>query len=250
MRTKWTIVNKILHDCNLILEILDARFPEETRNKEIEEKVRRQGKKLIYVINKCDLVPKHYLLEMKKKFDPCVFVSARRKYGTSMLYRAILRTATKENIVVGVLGYPNTGKSSVINALKGKKSARVSPLAGFTKSVQWVRISQRVMMMDSPGVIPFGEKEHLKHVLISAADYGSVKDPDLMVMDLMKLYKGHIETHYGVKPNTEHPDKALEEIALKHNKLRKGGVIDTEAMSRIILKDWQQGRIKKAKLVE
>jgi hypothetical protein len=249
MRTSWNIVNKILHDCNLILEILDARFPEQTRNAELEEKVRKQGKKLIYVINKCDLAPKRYLMELKKTLHPSVFVSARLKYGTSMLYRTILRESTKDNIVVGVVGYPNTGKSSVINALKGSKAARVSPLAGFTKAVQWVRISQRVMLMDSPGVIPYGDKELLKHVLISATDYGAVPEPDLIAMELIKMYKGKIEEHYGVEPN-EDPEKSLEAIALKSNKLLKKGVPNIEAMSRIILKDWQQGRIRKAKLAE
>jgi len=241
----WEIVNKIIKESDLVLEVLDARFIDETRNEEIEKKVIKQGKKIIYVISKSDLVSKHELLEAKKGLRPCVFVSAKKHLGTSILRKTILKTADKPKIKIGVLGYPNTGKSSLINALKGKKAAKTSPLSGFTKGSQWIRISPRILMIDSPGVVPFGEKHELKHVLIATADYSSVQEPDILAMDLIKIYKGRIERHYGVKVH-KNVQETLEEIALKHRKLKKGGLPDVETMARIIIKDWQAGKIKKA----
>jgi len=215
----WEIVNKIIKESDLVLEVLDARFIDETRNIEIEKKVKRQGKKVIYVINKSDLIPMRELIEAKKTLTPCIFVSAKKHQGTSILRKTILKVGDKPKIKVGVLGYPNTGKSSLINALKGKKAAKTSPLSGFTKGAQWIRIDPRILMIDSPGVIPFGEKHELKHVLIATANYSSVKEPDLLVMDLIKIYKGRIERRYGVNPGKS-AQETLEEIALKHRKLK------------------------------
>lgn len=245
-KSSWDVVKRIIHEANIVVEVLDARFPEETRNLEIEQKVRAQGKKIIYVLNKCDLVPKNELEQEKKKLYPCVFVSSKNREGTSILRRTIIFTADRPDIKVGVLGYPNTGKSSLINALKGHRSAKVSPLSGFTKHSQWVRIDKRILLIDSPGVIPFGEKSHLKHVMISATDYSKVEDPDLVAMDLIALYKGTIENFYGVETQ-ENPEKTLDAIAIKLNRLKKGGVPDLDAMARIIIKDWQKGKIRKAR---
>jgi hypothetical protein len=241
----WKIVNDIIRNSDVVLEVLDARFVDETRNEEIEFKAKKFGKKIIYVINKCDLVSRKELLEAKKNLKPCVFISSTKYHGTSILKKTILKVGNKPRLRVGVLGYPNTGKSSLINALKGSKAAKTSPLSGYTKSEQWVRIDPRIMMIDSPGVVPFGEKEELKHILIATTDYSSAEDPDLLAMDLIKIYRGRIEMHYGVNFGMD-PEKTLGEIALKHRKLKRGGLPDTETMGRIIIKDWQAGRIKKA----
>jgi ribosome biogenesis GTPase A len=245
MKSFWSVANQIIKESDVILEVLDARFIDETRNYEIEKKVRQLNKKIIYVINKSDLVPKEELTGVKKELVPSVFISATKHMGTLILRKMILKVGDKPQIRVGVLGYPNTGKSSLINALKGRKSAPTSPLSGFTKGKQWIRIDKRIMMIDSPGVVPFGEKEELKHVLIATTDYSSAKEPDLLAMDLIKIYKGRIERHYGVNLGKD-PGQTLEKIALKNRKLKKGGVADVETMARIIIKDWQAGKIKKA----
>jgi ribosome biogenesis GTPase A len=245
----WDVVNKILRNSDLILEVLDARFIEETRNHEIEEKVRKYGRKIIYVINKCDLVPIEELHEAKKTLTPCVFVSAINKLGVTILRKTILKTLNRPTIRIGVVGYPNTGKSSLINALKGRKSAKTSPVPGYTKHEQWVRVDNRIMMVDTPGVIPFKEKEPLKHVLISAIDYRYVDSPDMLAIELIKIYKGRIELYYGVKMGDD-AEKTLEEITLKNRRLKKGGEADVETMARIMIKDWQAGKIRKAGIVK
>jgi ribosome biogenesis GTPase A len=151
MNSYWAIVNKVIRDADILLEVLDARSVDASRNEEVEDKVREAGKTLIYVVNKCDLVDKRTMEKMKKKLKPSVFVSATERLGTSYLREEIMKRAPKGAFKVGVLGYPNTGKSSIINSLKGRSSARASSVSGFTHGCQNVRISQRFMLIDSPG---------------------------------------------------------------------------------------------------
>jgi len=245
MANYWKIVNRIIAESDIILEVLDARLVNATRNLELEEKVRKQDKQIIYVINKCDLVHKKAMDEVKKSLTPCVFVSSKEHLGTTILRNKILALGKKQKIIVGVVGYPNTGKSSVINALSGKAKARTSSVSGFTKGYQRIRADNRIDFIDTPGVIPWGEDDLFKHVLIGSKNVSDIEDPDLVAMELMRMLPGRLEAYYGV-PLCKDPEHALEHIAKKHGKLKKEGIPDIDTMSRIILKDWQQGRIRPA----
>ncbi len=240
----WKVVNEVIVNSDIIIEVLDARFADETRNKEIEDKVLTLNKKLVYVINKCDLVNKLKLERMKQKLKPSVYVSAVKKYGTIKLLRLLNKlSAGKDKVVIGVVGYPNTGKSSVINALKGRRSASVSPVGGHTKGKQLVRISKKIYLLDSPGVYPYKEKDVVKQALISSIDYSKVKEPVMVVMDLMKRYGRNIAGYYKVKYTLDY-DSVIKEIAVKFKLLRKGNEPDYERAARLILRDLQKNRIR------
>ncbi len=241
----WKIVNNVIKDADILLLVLDARLPELTRNKEIENKVKDANKKLIYVLNKCDLIDQKLAEKYKKIYKPSVFVSSTEHLGTTKLRQLILMTGKrekKEKVVVGALGYPNTGKSSVINALKGKGGAKTSSISGYTKGVQIIKVDNRIRLLDTPGVIPFREEDKLKHVLIGTINFDKIKDPDLFAMELIKLYPDIIKGYYEVDAKDEY--EVLEAIAKKLNKLKKGGKLDLELTGRLVLKDWQQGKIK------
>ncbi|MBU2589459.1 MAG: 50S ribosome-binding GTPase [Nanoarchaeota archaeon] len=244
MRSFWKIVNEVIKESDIILEILDSRFIEQTRNKEIEDKVRAENKQLIYVINKCDLVDKELLERKKKILKPSVFVSAMRHQGTSILLRTILQFVDKkkERVIIGVVGYPNTGKSSVINALKGRASASVSPIGGHTKGRQLVKITKQVYLMDTPGVYPYMEKDQTKHALISSVDFNKVKDPIGIVYKLYDAFREILEEHFKIK--TEDAEDFLEKVASKLNLLKKGNQPDIDRAARAVLKDWQHGKLK------
>src|SRR3989344_8471730 len=139
MPSFWRHVNKVLVNSDIIIEVLDARMIEETRNMEIEEKIERLGKKILYVITKCDLADIKKLEEERKRLRPSVFISSTEKLGTTILKKKILELCHGERVVVGVVGYPNVGKSSLINALSGRGSARTSAQSGFTKGLQKIR---------------------------------------------------------------------------------------------------------------
>ena len=114
----WKLVNEVINESDIILLVLDARYIDESRNSEIEQKIRRANKEFIYVINKIDLVDEKKL--RKIKIEPHIKVSSKLHKGNIQLLKKLSMISKGEKITVGVLGYPNTGKSSVINALKGK----------------------------------------------------------------------------------------------------------------------------------
>lgn len=238
----WKVVNEVIARSDIILEILDARFPELSQNEELEEKVKRADKQLIYVINKCDLVPKESVEKWKRVLKPSVFVSTKMMYGTTILRDKILRYSKNDKVTVGVVGYPNTGKSSVINALKGKKSAPTSSVSGFTKGLQMVKVDNRIMILDTPGVLPFKEQDEVKHALLGSKSMAQIKDPEYVASKLIEL---HIETiihHYKIS-NPKNGDHALELIAQSHSMIKKGGVPDTIRSAKKVLDDWQTGKI-------
>ncbi len=250
MTNFWKIVHEIIEKSDVLLEVLDARLPEMTRNPEVETKVRNSGKKLVLVLNKADLIGQRVAEKEKKilsKDFSVVFVSTKEHQGTKLLREAIHGAANKEQVVVGVLGYPNTGKSSIINVLKGRKAASTSSQSGHTRSIQKIRVTNRIMMLDSPGVIPFEEKDELKHVLIGTKMFSDVDSPDLFAVEIIKLCNALnpeiILKYYGISSDVD-PFVQLEKIGEKRNLRAKGGVLDIERAARVVIQDWQVGRIK------
>ena len=153
-----------------------------------------------------------------------------------------MEVGRQENIVVGVVGYPNTGKSSVINAIAGRKKARTSPTSGFTRGIQKIKAGGRLILLDTPGVIPIDDQDAVRHALIGSKNPQNISDPDVVAIELIKAVKGKVEKHYGVETNND-PEIVLEKIAMKMNRLKKGGIPDVDAVSRTIIMDWQRGRI-------
>ena len=243
-----SIVKQIIEESDIILEVLDARFPKETQNKEIEAYIKSKSKKIIYILNKSDLVS-----SMKKSFlFPSIYISAKKRNGGRMLRDRIKiesKKIKKDEVTIGVIGYPNTGKSSLINLLIGKSSARFSAEAGFTKGVQKLRLSPKIMLLDSPGVIPNKEYSTTgefsgKHAEIGVKTYDKVKDPEIMVAELMKKYPRLIENFYNLEANGD-SEILLEKIGEQKRFFKKGGEINMDTSARLVLKDWQMGNIRR-----
>lgn len=233
----------VIRKSDIVLEILDARYVSESRNLKTENKIKSYGKKLIYVANKCDLVDKDVIENQMKALKPSAFVSAKKHYGMTILKRLIIRESN--NIAdpkVGVIGYPNVGKSSIINMLKGAKAAITGSMPGITRGLQLVRAG-KIMLIDAPGVIPFSEKDPTKHALMGAKSFVNSEDPSLVVMDIMKERPGLIEYAYGVAVSDD-KEKTLEEIALKSNSVIKGNKPDINRISKRILMRIMKAEIK------
>jgi hypothetical protein len=247
MESYWKAVKHVIYQADVLLMVLDARFADDTRNEEIENRVRAAHKPLIYVLTKSDLVGRERAESYKKTIKPLVFISAREHWGRTKLKERIIIEAKacgkKDTIEVGVLGYPNVGKSSLINLMKGKHSASTSPQSGHTKSMQLIRADSRIFFIDTPGVIPYMEKDEVKHVIIGTTDFNKIRDPDIMVMKLMRRFPGVIESFYGV-PVDEDKEKTLEAITVKKSVIMKGGVPDIMTMARNIIMSFQRGKIK------
>ncbi len=252
MPSYWTLVKHVIQDADILLLVLDARLVNESRNSELERRISDSGKPIIYILNKCDLVNREETQKLCKELQPSVMISAKEHLGVSKLRERIhieAKRLHKKEVVVGVLGYPNVGKSSLINALKGRKSASTSPLSGHTKGLQRIRVGRRILLMDTPGVIPYNEpkeKHFIKHAAIGSIDYTHIREPDIVVVDLLSKFPGRIEAYYGVESNDDPYDTILE-IAKKRRVLKKGGTPDEMRIARMILTDWQKGRIAAVK---
>ncbi len=253
-----SIADKIIEDSDIVLEILDARFVDETRNEDFENKVKESGKILVYVFNKSDLVKKLSLRGFSN-LKPKVFVSSTERNGVRDL-RNLIKKLSKNvekpvnkdgsgKVTVGIIGYPNVGKSSLINVLIGKSSAGTSSQSGFTKALQKLKLSENIHLLDSPGVIPeseysgFDKEKIAKHAKVGARDFSKVKDPEMAVFEIMKNYSKTLEDFYGIDAGGD-SERLIEELGRKKGFMKKKGEINEDKTARLILKDWQSGEIK------
>ncbi len=241
------VLKNVLKESDILIEVLDARFVEDTRNKELEKIVKDFGKKIIFAVNKSDL-KKNVLLEEG------VVVSCKERKGIKKLrdkIKEVSKSVDKsgEKVVVGVVGYPNTGKSSLINLLVGKKSAGFSSQAGFTKGVQKLKLDKNILLIDTPGVIPkkeyttFESGKISQHVKIGARSYNQIKDSENVVSNLMNEFPGVFEKFYKINAKGD-SEILIDALGRKKNFLKRGGKIDSDKAAKLILRDWQEGKIK------
>jgi ribosome biogenesis GTPase A len=250
-KTKYPkLLLQVIETSDIILEILDARFANEMQNKEIENLIKEKDKKLILVLNKADLT--------EKKPKKGILVSCKTKQGVAELRNKIKMFANQikksnrnkfNSIQVGVIGYPNSGKSSLINLLIGKASAKTGAEAGFTKGVQKLRLTSEIMLLDSPGVIPNNQysqdssEKISKHTKVGGRSASQVKDPENIVAEIMKEYSREIERFYKIKAEGD-AEILIEKLGKRKGFLKKGNNVNEDQTSRLILKDFQDGRIK------
>ncbi len=244
-----SIAKKVLKDSNVILEVVDARIPFETRNKVVEDIAKEKNKKLIVVLNKADLVPQEFLKRVKNEIEkeyPVVVVSAKDNKGIKQLMDILKRFAKEKKMIkVGILGYPNVGKSSIINALKKKKVTTTSPKPGMTRGEMLIKLDDSIFLIDTPGIITLELPEDLAQKGSWIPD--KLEDPvDVAVNFLKKLIEKApwaIEKTYKVKPEAD-PVATLEKIGEKLNYKVSGGDIDYERVAKKLLWDWLKGNLK------
>ncbi len=240
------IVRSVIRESDIIIEVLDARFVDETRNRQSEEEIESLGKPLIFALTKADIAQRKNL-EMKRKGLPnSIIFSSKDRVGTKDLIEKIIKVYNEfypnKYVTVGVIGYPNVGKSSLINALKHRKVAGTSSISGYTTKKKLIKIRRNIYLMDTPGVFPQEERSDEKFVYIAAKDPTKV-DAQTEAKNLLRKLGGKIEAFYGIE-NMEDKELVLENLAKKFNRYARGGVPDKEVISRKIISEWQKGKIK------
>jgi len=257
MASYKVLVKDVIKKADVLLEVIDARFPEETRNSEVEREIVRLNKPFIIVINKCDLVSNEKLEKTKarlSKIAPTIFISSKDRSGTTMLRHQILASASinasikERDILVGTLGYPNVGKSSVINGVTGRHRAGTSSISGYTKGVQNVDTGSRIMFIDTPGVIPFDEKDEYLQGLLGIKDATHLKDHVGVALKIIEKMlfenKTALESFYHITIENEASYDVLELIGKQCNFLQKKGEVDETRTATRIINDWQIGLLR------
>jgi ribosome biogenesis GTPase A len=246
----WHHALEAIKKSDVILEILDARLPELTRQFELEQKILRRGKKLVLVLNKSDLVSKKTAEKEKKELEgiaPTVFVSGTKKNGITKLRKQLKVMAANRRTAVAVIGYPNTGKSTVLNALVGRKAARTSSQAGFTRGRQLVKLDENCYLVDTPGVIPYEQRNEFELMLVNSKNPNQLQDLEGNALRLVewiaKQNPDALKETYGIQWKND-SEEFLEELAKKKGKLQKGGSANANAVSFLLIQDWQKGKIR------
>lgn len=244
----WRITKHVIRQCQVVLEVLDARDAWGTKNYSVEKNCGRS--KLILVVTKSDLVSKQKFSEILEKFRgyDIVFFSSRTRYGKEALMRMIRAKTPRRPIKVGVVGYPNVGKSSLINQLKGRRSAAVANVPGKTKNVQWLRIAEDIVLLDTPGVIPRSERSQ-SLLLKAAIAVDHLSDPEGNAAKIIDVFieRGNLKAIsqlYEVNlEGCENSFEIIERVAKRKNLLLKGGEFNTFEAAKQILRDYQNGRL-------
>jgi len=246
----WDVIKKIVNESDILLEILDARMPEISRNLELEKLIKDENKQLVLILNKADLVSEkqlnYWFTQLKKEF-PCFVISSTDKIGTKRL-REWLMTQGKnqDKFKVGIVGYPNTGKSSVINAIARKKKAKVSSRAGTTHGPQWINAITNIRIIDSPGIIPIKKEDELRYALIASKNPEKIHNLDSVANGIIDIFKDKtkLKEFYNISVQSDNAYDIIQEIGKKKGFIKKGGEVE-EGRTRIqIIRDWQTGKLR------
>ncbi|KFV67536.1 Guanine nucleotide-binding protein-like 3, partial [Dryobates pubescens] len=266
-------LKKVIEASDVVLEVLDARDPMGCRCPQLEQAVTCSGdKKLLLVLNKIDLVPKgnleKWLNYLKKEFPTVAFKSAtltkdktmvtkRRgrvdfsrtteSFGSKCLLKLLQEYVRTQNrpIQVGVVGFPNVGKSSIINSLKGVRACNVGVARGVTKSMQIVHVDKQTKMLDSPSIIADPSNGALALALRSIIDTEEPGSADVLEgVDaiLNHCSKQQVMMRYTI-PDFRNTEEFLALLAQKRGMLKKGAVPDIENMAKLLLCDWTGAKI-------
>ncbi|XP_076288963.1 nucleostemin 2 [Lasioglossum baleicum] len=253
-RRIWNELYKVIDSSDVILQVLDARDPLGTRSPPVEKflKEEKPHKHLMFILNKVDLVPtwvtQRWVAILSAEYPTIAFhASMTHPFGKGSLINLLRQFAKlhidKKQISVGFIGYPNTGKSSIINTLRSKKVCSVAPIAGETKVWQYITLMRRIYLIDCPGVVYPSAETDTEKVLKGVVRVELVQDPDDYVSDVLSRVKPeYIQKTYKIAEWSDHID-FLEKLARKSGKLLKKGEPDITIVSRMVLNDWQRGKL-------
>uniref|UniRef100_A0A1I8BXI5 Nucleolar GTP-binding protein 2 n=1 Tax=Meloidogyne hapla TaxID=6305 RepID=A0A1I8BXI5_MELHA len=267
----WSELYKVIDSSDVLLEVLDARDPMGTRCRQVEQFLSKEKphKHLVFVLNKVDLVPnwvtKKWMQILSKEMPTIAFhASIQHSFGKGSLINLLrqfykLHRKERKQISIGLIGYPNVGKSSVVNTLRNKKVCKTAPLAGETKVWQYVTMMKGIYLIDCPGVVypPHGDSE-TDLVLKGVVRVENVPDPENHIAAVLdRVRPEHLMQHYAHIFNKEeernedkkkgtfltNSEEFLSRIAIATGRLLKGGEPDLNTVARQVLNDYQRGNI-------
>ncbi|EMF17547.1 nucleolar GTP-binding protein [Sphaerulina musiva SO2202] len=269
----WNELYKVIDSSDVIIHVIDCRDPEGTRCRSVEKYMREEAphKHLVFLLNKCDLVPTSVAAKwvkiLSREYPTLAFhASMTNSFGKGSLI-SLLRQfsslhSSRKQISVGFIGYPNTGKSSIINTLRKKKVCTTAPIPGETKVWQYITLMKRIYLIDCPGIVPPSITDTPEDILLrGVVRVENVENPaQYMPAVLAKCKRHHLERTYqiskwndddGLKPFEDKDEKErltesinfLEMLARKGGRLLKGGEADMDGVAKMVLNDFLRGKI-------
>jgi len=277
-------LKEVIENSDVILEVLDCRDPLACRSKELESQIlsHKDEKKIILILNKIDLVPQENALKwqtyLKREFPTLLFRANTQSQGSHLASSALHNTSiaerselvddllntkkaigaenllqllknycriedSKKHITVGIVGFPNVGKSSIINSLKRSKVASVSNVPGHTRVKQEVVLDKNIKLMDCPGVV-FSKNDPNSLMMKNVVRVEDLNDPISVVENILKKVEQDTLVELYEIPKFNTTNEFLAFIARKRGKLIKTGIPDFDKAARLVLKDWNDGKIK------
>lgn len=252
---------------DLVIELLDARVPMSSRNPDIDELGKNKAR--LILLNKSDLAEEKkndaWAAYFQKKGYAVVKVNSKKGGGIKSIY-GVIQEACKEKIErdrkrgilnrpvrAMVVGIPNVGKSTFINALAGKACTKTGNKPGVTKGKQWIRLNKNVELLDTPGIL--WPKFEDQTVGLRLAFIGSINDEILnteelaaeMIQFMKKYYLGVLSEKYAIM-ESEDPYQCLADIAESRHCLIRGGELDMAKAALLLIDDFRSGRLGKITL--
>ena len=262
-KTKRMIASEIQH-MDAVCEILDARIPLSSRNPDVDDLT--AGKPRLIVLNRADQADpaqtRRWSQYFRAKGWAVLEANAKGGVGTEK-FAAAVRELLKEKLEsyaakgqvgrvvrVMVLGIPNVGKSTFINKVAKRKTAKAEDRPGVTRSKQWVPVDATLELLDTPGILwpKFDDPEVGKRLAFT----GAVKDDVLDIEELACYLMDYLAAHYAdvlterYKIDVEETDTGydlLEKAGRKRGFLMRGAQVDTERMARILLDEFRGGKL-------
>ncbi|KAK3102928.1 hypothetical protein FSP39_014994, partial [Pinctada imbricata] len=269
---------KVVDAADVVLEVLDARDPLGSRCRQMEDHIISSGtnKRLVLVLNKIDLVPREnvdaWLKHLRNEFPTIAFKASTQTQSVNLSQTKVPLALASDDLLksshcvgaeilmkllgnycrnkdiktairVGVVGFPNTGKSSIINSLKRAKACNVGAMPGVTKSMQEVQLDKHIKLLDSPGVVMATNVSDTSVILRNCVKLESLEDPVEPVQAILKrCSKQQIILHYKIADYKD-VNGFLSLLARRLGKLKRGGVPDVDKAARSVLQDWTLGKI-------
>ena len=259
MKKTRELIAENLKMVDIVIEVIDARIPVSSRNPIIDELVKT--KKRIIILNKSDLsdgkANAQWSDYFKQQGSMVLAMNCMSGGGVNQLYKILNRQQDEKNegqirkkpLRMMIVGVPNVGKSSLINRMTGKKSAKTGDRPGVTKGKQWLGLENGMQLLDTPGILwpKFEDPE----VGLNLAFCGSIKDEILdvatLALELIKVlqrdYPQLLKDRYKLDEIEEDALTNMENIALKRGFILPGRRIDYERCGKTVLDEFRSGKI-------
>jgi nuclear GTP-binding protein len=250
----WGELYKVLDSSDVVVQVLDARDPMGTRSLQVENHLRQNArhKHLVFVLNKCDLVPTwataRWVKVLSQEYPTLAFhASLGKPFGKGSLINLLRQFAhlhsDRPQITVGFIGYPNVGKSSVINTLRKKVVCKAGPVPGETKIWQYITLMKRIFLIDCPGIVVPTASTDTDLLLRGVVRVERVEDVVQHVGELLsRVRRDYVVRTYGITEWDDHED-FLEKLARRSGRLLKGGEPDLNSVAKAVVRDWQRGKL-------